>query len=103
MKNKIKLAGLYLLAGLAYASGPDPAEIIATTICNLVPDVLDLARVLALLMFIYGGAKYAFSADDPGGRKQGKNIAVNAIIGLLIVAISYTLVANISGINDFCT
>lgn len=97
MKRKLTALGLLSwISGSASASA-DPAAIIAGVICGLVPEVLNLARVLAIVMFIYGGAKYAFAADDPGGRKQGKAIAVNAIIGLLIVSVSYSLVTSIAG------
>ncbi|MBU0761759.1 MAG: hypothetical protein KKD39_01935 [Candidatus Altiarchaeota archaeon] len=101
MKKKIVFWTLFLMAGLVDASA-NPAAIIAGVICSLVPDVLRLARVLAVVMFIYGGAKYAFAADDPGGRKQGKSIAINALIGLLIVAASYSLVQSIVGSGSFC-
>jgi len=80
----------------------NPAEIIANTICALIPEAGTLAWALALLMFIYGGAKYAYGADDPGARKQGKNIAVNAMIGLIIVAVAYALVNAIANGSPVC-
>lgn len=100
--KKVGLAGLSFGLLSSYASASDPASIIAGVICSLVPDVLQLAQVVAIVMFIYGGAKYAYGADDPGGRKQGKNIAVHAIIGLLIVGISKNLVMAISGVTSLC-
>jgi hypothetical protein len=38
-------------------------------------------------MFLYGATKYAMSADNPGGRKQGKDIIIHAIIGGIIFAL----------------
>ena len=96
---KIFMGGLAAIAAAGYASASGAAQIISDVICTLVPDLLTLARVIAILFFIYGGAKYAFSADDPGGRKQGKQIAIHALIGFLIVAMSHSLVAAISGEN----
>lgn len=98
MKNKlIFVAALALILAPSTASASDAAAIIASVICGLVPEVIDLARALAILMFIYGGAKYAYSADDPGGRKQGKSIAINALIGFVIVAVSWSVVKAIAG------
>jgi hypothetical protein len=93
-------AAVYCLTALATASGA--AVIIAEVICGLVPDVTRLAWALALLVFVYGGAKYAYSADDPGGRKQGKNIAINAMIGLIIVGAARAVIVAIAGNNNFC-
>ena len=52
-------------------------------------------------MFLYGGVKYVISADDPGGRKQGKMICIHAMVGgllfMLWTAIN-TLFANQLGV-----
>ncbi len=99
MKEKKTFIGLgTLLAIMAQtvSATADAASIIKTIICNLVPEIINICWALALLVFIYGGAKYAYSADDPGGRKQGKNIAINALIGFLIVAASKSLVEAIA-------
>jgi len=84
-------------ATVSAGGATNPADIIANTICALIPEAGTLAWALALLMFIYGGAKYAYGADDPGARKQGKNVAVNAMIGLIIVAVAYSLIIAIAG------
>jgi len=100
MKLRRYALGIGSMAALAQsvsATAPDAAQIIRNIICGLVPEVINLAWALALLVFIYGGAKYAHSADDPGGRKQGKSIAVNAIIGFVIIAASRAVVTAISG------
>ncbi len=52
---------------------------------------------LVLLMMVYGAAKYAFSADDPGGRKQGKTIFIHAIIGAVIMGLIYIIVKAVLG------
>jgi hypothetical protein len=93
---------LSMSSAYASASSVDAAAIIASVICGLVPEVSTLAWALALLVFVYGGAKYAYSADDPGGRKQGKNIAINAMIGLIIVAAARAVVNAIAGGGNFC-
>ena len=105
MKNKVLnlaswsgaiAAFIHQAAAQAAVTPPDAAQIIASTVCGLVPEVMTLAWALALLMFIYGGAKYAYAADDPGGRKAGKNIAINALIGFIIVGIAKAVVSAIA-------
>ncbi len=104
MRYKIAYAAalLALISAGVQATTVDAAGIIANVICDLVPEVINLAYVLALLMFIYAGAKYAFSADDPGGRKKAKSIAVQAIVGFLIVGVSKALVEAIAGAGNVC-
>jgi hypothetical protein len=96
-KNAVKaVAAASLAAGYASAA-VNVATVIKGVICSLIGDVIQLAWALAILMFIYGGAKYAYSADDPGGRKQAKSIAINAMIGMMIVGVAKTLIENIAG------
>jgi len=99
-KTAIKILALYALIGKAAANSA--ATIIAGVICGLIPDLMSLARLIAILIFVYGGAKYAFSADDPGGRKQGKTLAIHALVGFIIVAASEAIVEAISG-TQACT
>ncbi len=42
---------------------------------------------LILVMMFYAVAKYAYSADDPGGRKQAKTIFIHAIIAGMFFAL----------------
>jgi hypothetical protein len=95
--KRVSGAFLILLITAHHASATtDVAALLAQVICGLVPELIILARYVAIAVFIYGGAKYAFSADDPGGRKQGKNIAINGLIGMLIVSASRALVEAIA-------
>ncbi len=98
-KKRIIIGGFAYYAIKSVSATTNAAAIIANVICSLVPDLLSLARVIAILFFIYGGAKFAFAADDPGGRKQGKQIAIHALIGFIIVAASEAIVQAISGVD----
>jgi hypothetical protein len=51
---------------------------------------------------MYGGAKYVYSADDPGGRKEAKKICINALVGLIIVGMACELVKTISSTDPVC-
>jgi hypothetical protein len=101
-----KKKGLYGLAVVlmsgGMASATDAATVIAGVICSLVPEVINLAWALALLVFIYGGAKYAYSADDPGQRKAAKGVAINALIGFIIVGASRGVVTAIAKGAPIC-
>jgi hypothetical protein len=111
-KQAVRTAlALVFLAGVAAGNcfvvgDPDyslcPEFKLHMVICCLYVNLLPLAQAIAALMFVYGGAKYVYSAEDPGGRKQAKSIAVNAIIGLLIVILSQGIVQMAGGSNIGC-
>ena len=54
--------------------------------------IFAIGPALVLIMFTYGGVKYVFSADDPGGRKAGKMTCIHAIIGGIIISLASILV-----------
>jgi len=60
-----------------------------TVPCRIILDVLTLmtraSASLVVLMMIWGAIKYIYSADDPGGRKQGKNTIIHAIVAGIII------------------
>ena len=95
-KKALATAGLiWFFSGKAFAGpfgGPDPFHIREIP-CKIVSTVYDTLTVISgtivIIMFIYGGMKYVFSADDPGGRKQGKNICIHALIGGILI-VSWT-------------
>jgi hypothetical protein len=102
MRTKKTLIMLALILIAKTAAAANPALIIRDLICDIWDDLIDLIIPLATLMFIYGGAKYAFSADDPGGRKQAKSICLHALIGLIIVASAEALVEAAGGPPGIC-
>jgi len=56
---------------------------------NMVKDtIMAIGPALVLIMFTYGGIKYVFSADDPGGRKAGKMTCIHAIIGGILITLA---------------
>ena len=58
---------------------------VITFVCTLVKTFKTLGASLGVLMFVFGAAKYVYTADDPGGRKQGLAICVAAIIGIIFL------------------
>jgi hypothetical protein len=97
---------LFLLSGYAAAastirkcSGCDDAGCLvrgSKCMCDIVCDIIDQVKfvletigpALVVVMFTYGGVKYVFSADDPGGRKAAKNTCIHAIIGGIIILLA---------------
>jgi hypothetical protein len=55
-----------------------------------------IGYALVAIMFLYGGGKYVYSADDPAGRKQGKSMCIHAIIGAIIMGLVGAVI-NVSG------
>jgi hypothetical protein len=66
-------------------------DIIKTAPCSIILQVLNVVDTvvptLVVLMFTYGGITYLMSVDNPGGRKQGKDICIHAVIGGIIYAL----------------
>lgn len=54
--------------------------------------ILGLVGSLTLLMFVYGGVTLIFSGGNKDSVERGKTIITNAVIGLVIVFASYTII-----------
>jgi hypothetical protein len=104
-RSGFALKGAALLALAAVA----PAMVSATGVwkvpCDILQGVWDAVKVigpsLVMIMLIYGSAKYAYSADDPGGRKLGRDIMVHAIVGGLIMGLVVTILTSVGGLNAY--
>lgn len=68
--------------------GLSVAEII-TAVINF---ILQFAAALAVLMIVLGGIRYITSAGNEDALKQGRNIVLYAIIGLVIIILSFVIV-----------
>jgi hypothetical protein len=58
---------------------------------QLISALLGLFGALFLVLIIWGGVQYMTSGGDPGKVKHAKETLVNAIVGMLIVALSYAI------------
>ncbi|MFZ4648532.1 MAG: hypothetical protein ACOYMB_02730 [Patescibacteria group bacterium] len=54
--------------------------------------ILQVVGILTFVMFIYGGFMFLISAGNPQTVTTAKKIIIAAIIGLIIVFTSYTLI-----------
>jgi len=54
---------------------------------------LSIAGILAIAFIIYGGLQYITSAGNEEQAESGKKTLLNAIIGVVIIVLSYAIVA----------
>ena len=73
-------------------ASPKGTTDISTIIGKVIKAVLGIVGSIALLMFIYGGFLWLTSGGGKERIKKGKDILIWAIIGLVIIFLSYTLV-----------
>jgi len=67
----------------------NPAQAIGVVI----KAVMGIVGSIALAMFIYGGLLWLTSGGNPDRIKKGKDILMWAIIGLVVIFVSYNLVS----------
>ena len=65
---------------------------IGTIVSELVKYLFPLAGLLLLLYLIYGGYRYMLSRGDPKTLQEAKGVITNALLGFVIVFISFWLV-----------
>lgn len=80
------------LAGVNCSAGTSLTGLI-TTVINW---MLAIAGLVAILFLIIGGFWYITSAGNEETAEKGKNTAINAIIGIVIIILSYVIVNVIS-------
>ncbi len=69
-------------------------------ILTIIKFVLAFAFLLAVVMLIYGGFRYIFSAGNEDATEAGKKTVINALIGIVIIILSFVIVqvvANTAG------
>jgi len=57
---------------------------------------LTIVGLIAVVYLIYGGFRYIMSAGDSEAAEGAKNTIVNAIIGLVVIILSYVIVVVIT-------
>lgn len=75
-----------------YADGSYQLDDVQNMVVELSNVILQVVSVLTFVMFIYGGVLFLISAGNVNSVKKAKKIIIAAIIGLLIVFVSYTAV-----------
>jgi cbb3-type cytochrome oxidase subunit 3 len=85
------LSLLAIFAMAATVSAGTIRQIVCPTLVQVIEAFMAIGPTMVLLMFLYGGVRYIYGADDPGVRKQAKSIVINSVIGgmLLILAVTW--------------
>ncbi len=73
---------------------------IATFILNIAKFLTYIAGAVAVLFLVYGGFLIIVDNGDEARSKKGKKILFNALYGLIITIIAYTIVNFISGLTS---
>lgn len=65
---------------------------VQTLIGRIINTLLGVVGSLALIMFIYGGFTWMLAAGNESNVQKGKNILIWAIIGMVVIFASYSIV-----------
>lgn len=65
-------------------------------IVSIIQILLDITIVIAILFLIVGGYQYITSAGNEEQAKRGLRTVTNAIIGIVVIVLSYTIVTVVS-------
>ncbi len=92
-------AGLGLTPGFTYGIHVPQGTVLQANNPQLEPLIVQIVNfflgfvgILAFLMLVYGGFRYLASAGDPEAAKKGKQTIVYAVVGVVIIALSYAAV-----------
>ena len=66
-------------------------------ILTIVNYFLGFLGLLAVLMVIYGGISYVTAGGEDDGAEKGKKIIRNAVIGIIIILLSFALINTVMG------
>ncbi|MBI4835816.1 MAG: hypothetical protein HY817_00995 [Candidatus Abawacabacteria bacterium] len=88
--------GIHVPQGTVLQANNPQLEPLIVQIINF---FLGFVGLIAFLMLVYGGFRYLASAGDPEMTKKGKQTIMYAVIGVVVIALSYaatnTLIAGI--------
>jgi hypothetical protein len=79
----------------------DAVRQVIEILCKFICLFASIAPAISALVIILGGVRYVTSAEDPAARKAAKTMIVSAIVGLILVMISLSVVnLFVSGIAE---
>lgn len=71
---------------------------VVDTIQKAVDLIAIIAGIVAVFTVLYSGLRYILSGDNPEGQKQAREILQNALIGLIIIALAWTIITVITNV-----
>jgi len=78
----------------------DQSEGLTKVIGDIVTWLLGFAGIVAVIYLIYGGLLYITAGGDAEKSKQGRTALINAIIGIVIIALAFLIVRWVSSIVE---
>jgi hypothetical protein len=69
-------------------------------VSNLIRAVLGITGSVALLMFVWGGFQWLFSAGEADRVKKGKDTIKWAVLGIVVILTAYILVNSVVSILE---
>jgi len=75
----------------------DSTDDILTLIGNAIEILMIVAAMVAIGFIIVGGFTYITSSGDPAGIKKGRDIIINAIVGLFLALLAAGIVRYVTG------
>ncbi len=103
---KMKAKKLIMVGAALIAASQAVSATLMDIPCGVVRAVASalaaIGPTIVAIMFIYGGVKYVYSADDPGGRKQGKTTMIHALVGAIIMALVVAVIALSGAAGNMC-
>jgi len=99
----LSVIGIFLHVQICLAQGivpvNDDGNYTVAQVLEILPRamkfMLGISGSVALLAFVYGGVMFLISSGNREQVEKGKNIIKGAVIGLLLVFLSYTIIATI--------
>ncbi len=86
------LSGSGLSSSFGNAGSLSGSGDLSTLIANVIRLALLFAGAIAVLFIIIGGYQYVTSAGNEESAEKGKKTLINAIIGIVIIVLSYVIV-----------
>jgi hypothetical protein len=62
----------------------------------IISQVLSVAGIIAVVFVIWGGYQYVMSGGNEEMAEKGKKTLINAIIGVVIIVLSWVIIASVS-------
>ena len=64
---------------------------------KIIPVITGIAGAIAIIYLIYSGILYLNAAGNPDAAKKGQQGIINAIIGIIVIALAYVIVNAVFG------
>lgn len=92
-------SGLSQLRGLSIfgASGGNNTDSLYNALAGLINFLLIIAGLIAFFFALYGGFMYLTAGGNDANAEKGRKMITNAIIGLVIIFLSYAIIQYVIG------